>query len=475
MKSFGNIAKDGQVRAVASGTLTDGKAVIVNSDGTVSVVAGSAASVGTAAPAPWAGYGGLDVAVLPTTSKFVGFAQGDTSDDGGAAVGTVSGTSISFGSRVTISDYFENNTIVGLSSTKCVVLYTDYNDSNKGKAIVGTISGTSISFGSPVVFETGQTNLAKLSHSTRLSDTKLVMVFTDTSDSSKAKAIVGTVSGTSISFGSAATFGTSNSSLYSIVSAFSDTKVIIAWQDTANTRDRAIVGTVSGTSISFGTAVTYASASVRHHSVNTLSDSKFVLAYQDNSNSSYGTAVIGTISGTSITLGTPVVFQAATLSNKPPSVTKLDSTNFVIAFRDTQNSNYGALIQGTVSGTSISYETKVVFTSHTSTENWTTTVNDTVVIGYNKETSPAALQAVTYSPPSTNLTTENFIGFSDGAFATTQSAAINTTNTIDRNQSGLTAGQTYFVQNDGTIGTTAADPSVTAGTAISATELIVKG
>ena len=69
----------------------------------------------------------------------------------------------------------------------------------------------------------------------------------------------------------------------------------------------------------------------------------------------------------------------------------------------------------------------------------------------------------------------NFLGFSDGAFATTQSAAINTTNTIDRNQSGLTAGQTYFVQTDGTLGLTAADPSVTAGTAISATELIVKG
>ena len=33
MKSFGNIAKDGQVRAVASGTLTDGKAVIVNAMG----------------------------------------------------------------------------------------------------------------------------------------------------------------------------------------------------------------------------------------------------------------------------------------------------------------------------------------------------------------------------------------------------------------------------------------------------------
>ena len=31
MKAFGNIARDGQVRAIASGALTDGKAVIINS------------------------------------------------------------------------------------------------------------------------------------------------------------------------------------------------------------------------------------------------------------------------------------------------------------------------------------------------------------------------------------------------------------------------------------------------------------
>ena len=39
----------------------------------------------------------------------------------------------------------------------------------------------------------------------------------------------------------------------------------------------------------------------------------------------------------------------------------------------------------------------------------------------------------------------------------------------------LTAGQSYFVQTDGTLGTTAASPSVFAGTAVSATKLIVKG
>ena len=41
--------------------------------------------------------------------------------------------------------------------------------------------------------------------------------------------------------------------------------------------------------------------------------------------------------------------------------------------------------------------------------------------------------------------------------------------------SSLTAGQSYYVQTDGTLSTTAGDPSVFAGTAVSATKLIVKG
>ena len=41
--------------------------------------------------------------------------------------------------------------------------------------------------------------------------------------------------------------------------------------------------------------------------------------------------------------------------------------------------------------------------------------------------------------------------------------------------SSLTIGQTYFVQTDGTLSTSADSPSVIAGTAISGTDLIVKG
>ena len=74
-----------------------------------------------------------------------------------------------------------------------------------------------------------------------------------------------------------------------------------------------------------------------------------------------------------------------------------------------------------------------------------------------------------------NLTSENYIGMSSGgAVVDTASAKIDIIGAVNKNQSGLTSGQKYYVQTDGTIGLTAADPSVLAGTAISATSLVVK-
>ena len=90
---------------------------------------------------------------------------------------------------------------------------------------------------------------------------------------------------------------------------------------------------------------------------------------------------------------------------------------------------------------------------------------DTVIVNANGTVSVA----------STNLTSENFIGIASNGYATGQAATINAKGFIDDNQSGLTAGQSYYVQTDGTLSTTPADPSVFAGTAVSATKLIVKG
>ena len=72
----------------------------------------------------------------------------------------------------------------------------------------------------------------------------------------------------------------------------------------------------------------------------------------------------------------------------------------------------------------------------------------------------------------TNLTAENFIGISDGAYTDGQTATIQVIGAVDDAQSSLTPGQAYYVQDDGTLGESG---TVFAGTAVAATKLIVKG
>ena len=72
------------------------------------------------------------------------------------------------------------------------------------------------------------------------------------------------------------------------------------------------------------------------------------------------------------------------------------------------------------------------------------------------------------------VTTTSTIATTRGEVADGGNASMDIIGSVSTNQIGLTAGQQYFVQTDGTISTTADSPSVLAGTAISATELVVK-
>ena len=480
MKSFGNIAKDGQVRAVASGALTDGTAVIVNSDGTVSVVAstGGAPSAGT--PVLFRDSDSSYVAsVYDTTNNKVVIAYMRTST-GYAVVGTVSGTSISFGSEAAFesgnSDYFQM--AFDANSGKVVIAYHDQSNSDYGTAVVGTVSGTSISFGTPVVFNSAYTIYTSVVYDSNAQ--KVVIAYRDVGNSSAGTAIVGTVSGTSISFGSETAFESGETNYISAAFDSTNNKVVIAYQDSGDSnKGKAIVGTVSGTSISFGSIAEFEAGNTQQ--ISTAYDSnaqKIVIAYLDNGNSDYGTAIVGTVSGTSISFGTAVVFLEAEAARTGMTY---DSgvQKIVLVYNDGGNSSAGTAVVGTVSGTSISFSAPVVFESGGTAFLHGGVVYDPdqekVVTSYQDGSNGSKGTSAVITTSGPNITSENFIGFSDGAFATTQSASINTANTIDRNQSGLTAGQTYFVQTDGTLGLTAASPSVTAGTAISATELIVKG
>ncbi len=418
-------------------------------------------------------------AVYDSNSNKVVIAYQDTGNSryGTAIVGTVSGTSISFGSPTVFESAATHmiSTTFDSSNNKVVITYYDNGNSNYGTAIVGTVSGTDISFGTPTVFNSNATTWPRATFDS--SNGKVVIAYRNEGNSGYGTAIVGTVSGTSISFGSPVVYEYANTRYGSPVYDSANSKIVISYRDDGNSnRGTAIVGTVSGTSISFGTPALFNSSS-NTQDISSVYDSvngKVVVVYRDGSNSNYSTAVVGEVSGTSISFGTPVVYETVYTFYMTSTY---DSTNgkIVIAYRD-PIVNYGKTIVGTVSGTSINFGSPVIYEYAVTQYNSATydSTNDKVVIAYQDNGNSSYGTAVAFSPvtKSSNLTAENFIGISEGAYSNGQTATIQVTGSVDDAQSGLTAGQAYYVQDNGTLGESG---SVFAGTAVSASKIIVKG
>ena len=84
------------------------------------------------------------------------------------------------------------------------------------------------------------------------------------------------------------------------------------------------------------------------------------------------------------------------------------------------------------------------------------------------------MTSIVFQNASTNLTSSNFLGFSNAAYTDGQTATVQIAGAVDDAQSGLTTGSLHYVKPDGTLSTTAGNPSVEAGTALSATKIKVK-
>jgi hypothetical protein len=465
----------GTIEMVASGTIHNGATVAVNTDGTVGIV--TLTTISTSAGTPVV-FDDTTVtyksAIYDSTNGkvVIAYRDWDNSNYGTAIVGTVSGTSISFGTPVV----FNTGTTDYISSTydsasgKVVIAYRDSGNSNYGTAIVGTVSGTSISFGSEVVFNSGITIYVGSTFDS--TNGKVVIVYRDQGNSNHGTARVGTVSGTSISFGSEVVFNSANTQFAQATYDSTNQKVVIVYNDGGNSdHGTAIVGTVSGTSISFGSEVVFNSAGTTHLScAYDSTNGKVVTSY----NSTNGTAIVGTVSGTSISFGTAVVFNTGATYYTSATY---DSTEgkVVIAYADGSNSDYGKARVGTVSGTSISFGTAVVFNSAASNHNTSAydSTNQKVVIA--SAVSAGTAVVFTTGGSSTNLTASNFLGFSDAAYSNGATVKIQIEGSVDDAQSGLTTAAQHYVQPNGTLSTTAGNPSVEAGTAISSTQIIVKG
>ena len=150
------------------------------------------------------------------------------------------------------------------STGKVVIAFSDGTDGQKGKAVVGTVnpSNNSISFGSEVVFQNSEITGDQMDCVFDSSNNKVVIFYTDTNnpstDDRTGTAIVGTVSGTSISFGTKAAFESGHTQYIAATFDSNANKVVVAYRDTDHSaRGKAIVGTVSGTGITFGSATDF--------------------------------------------------------------------------------------------------------------------------------------------------------------------------------------------------------------------------
>ena len=253
---------------------------------------------------------------------------------------------------------------------------------------------------------------------------------------------------------------------------------------------------VSGTTPSFGSISHLGGSAEREYETdNMLVDSSF-----DSSQNRYlvvykqihdgtGTYINKTyvvnaaISGTSITMSSQVEL-TNNISETTPS-TAFDSNlkkHFVFLY-STANSNSVVAHPFTFTG-SAAPTAGSTFNIETGDKVWfgqvifSSTVGKLVFGARNASSSGAGnwlrTRVVSTSNVQTNLKRENFLGFSKGNYSDGNTAKVNVNGSVDENQSSLTPGETYFVQEDGTISLTSDKTRVVAGQAASSTNLIVR-
>jgi len=344
---------------------------------------------------------------------------------------------------------------------------------NDGTVSIVSNVGQFSAMGSPVVFESATSTYISCCYDSI--NEKVVITYADGGNSGWGTAIVGTVSGTTISFGTPVVFESATTSYTSCCYDSINGKVVIAYRDGGNSNwGTAIVGTVSGTTISFGSPVVFESVATSHTSCCYDSiNEKVVIAYNGNSN--LGTAVVGTVSGTTISFGSPVVFESVATSHTSCCYDSI-AEKVLIAYRG--NSNYGTSLEGVVSGTTISFGIPVVFESATTT--YTSccydSTNGKVVVAYtgNLNYGTAVIAQVGYI--SSNY--ESFIGLSTQTVADTDSVVVTSLGGVNSNQSSLITNRNYYVDYEGNITTSVIVDDVATiqiGKSLSASSIFVSG
>jgi len=432
--------ESGVANFVATGTIPNGATVVIKDDGTVGIVTGT-------------------VAQTPTAGDIVTWSNVNTSQ---------------------IATTYDS------SNNKLVIAYVDNTNSGHGKAVVGTVSGNNITFGNAYTF-----NPASTTHVSSAYDSvnkKVVISFSDGGASLHGKSTVGTVSGTAITFGNRRNFFNAAVNYTSTVYDSANGKIVVFFTKASDTKGYANVGTVSGTDITYttGSEPLYNNGATYYPKATYTSSGKVVVTYQDGGNSNYGTARVGTVSGSSITFGSEMVVNSNS-SNYPQVIVDNQSTAIgggkVIAIVNTDTVLEGITLQvGSLVGSTVSFGSTHLLTDPYASNGYLSLTYDPdtnqSVLSYRDELGSSNYGTSVVFKTNTlsaNLTAENYIGMAAEAISNGATGKVNIVSGVNSGQTGLTTARTHYLLNDGSLSTSSADPLVVAGTAVSGTKIIVKG
>ena len=479
-------AAGSSLQATASGTLSDGSTVIINTDGTVSAV----------------GVTTVSTPKIFTTTNFGGSPN-------------------------------DIKSVYDTSSNKVVVVYRDTTNSNYGTAVLGTVSGNSITFGTPHVFKSSSVPIMDVAYNS--SDNKILISLRQGTSTGAAGTVVAiTVDAPNNSFTSSDSWGTEywgNTAEYGRLAYIPGTgqTILVFTQGYLSSDDgKTKIITLSGTTVNMSNASDFATVGREPDIVYDSNSSRLVVAYKNSSNQA--AAKVGSISGSTISWGSETTFDTSTLNdpsymeltidtnrNKIVALYRVGSKGFVaVGTVNTSNNTINFATPVEVYDDSNNYRPAITFDPSTNKvivsadkRVWVGDIDSSGIITFDSGTwqntqygnyptavydpdaerviisqftyDPSGIgESMVFSPESsvTNATSENFIGISNGAYTNGQTATIQLIGSVDDAQSGLTPGQKYYLQGDGTLSETTDSEhnlSISAGKAISSTKLAIKG
>ncbi len=473
----------GTYQATATGSLSDGTKVIVNSDGTVSSISATTESLTQFTPSVVSNSNNMLSAYDPTTGKIL-LAIINSSTTPIWYIGTITSGSLTldYGYSLAATNLSYNSKLIYITENKFLFYYTD--SSGYLKANVMTISGTTVSAGTAMTLVSVATQNLSAAYDTV--SQRIAMTYTK---SNIPYVMIGTQSGTTVTWGSEATIiGSSAISVGRVVYNIATKTMVYLWIQGSTPQYGLSTSIPMPTSTNtaypwqsitnplyttwfYTESSTYAVTENWQVSYNVAAKKIVILGYTKNSVGAF--VVHGDGKNWSNPLHVPSTLSG---NNNSPFLAMsycYKTTRTTILFSDTGYSGFymfsllfDPVNSDTITVGTVNYRGVIPYFVTIASAN-----NGQTLVLYGNGT----VYAYMWQLPTTTLTNTNYIGISNGSYTNGQTATIQTAGAVDDAQSGLTTGQAYYIQNDGTLSTTPGNPYVFAGTAVSSTKLIIKG